>query len=558
MKSILCVLLFALVQESDTKKKEAEEREAKAQALYDQGVQAMDGAKYRDAQTKFREVRDRYRMTEVYFKNAEDIADRLLDCGSKIAVEALKTQAIHKKTLQDSWHGIEYAPPDGWRGIPPSAKYSWDTDTSEVKYQGQFIRIGRYTSPYLENLYLQAYKLYAPKDLADLEARTTEDFSERYKGFAEDGASALKGRFHAATRKTYKDSDGGRYVAYYFLAEKKGYVLVGYWRTRAEFFSDKKREVADDDWKAALRVFDDCAKTFWIWPQQQASAMKIKLNKGVSLPDWKVHRTKNYVIEYATRDDFAKKVGEQMEMIMALYRATLPTSKAIPVCRVKLFDNEEDFQYYGQAAGAAAYWSPGQQEIVAYRFSGKELKLDSDEKLTLTEGKDPEEETFHVMYHEGFHQYMHYFMGSERDIYVPSWINEGMGDYFFGGTWTKKGGKLALEIQTNWWRLETIQEAIKEGKHVPIDKIIRYKQSNYYADAGLCYAEGWSICYFFLTSPVAKKKGYGSIILKLMDELRKSEDWEKATTAAFAGVDFKQLEAEWKEYTLGLKPVTKR
>lgn len=549
---------FALAQESPSKK-EVEEREARAQALYDEGKSLMQGGKFREAQGRLRELRDRYRITTVCLTNYSDIIDRLAECGSRIAVSELRNQALYRRTHQDSMHGIEFAPPDGWRGIPPQPGHAGETDTSEVNYAGQFVRITRYTSRFLETLFLQAYKLYAAKDLGQVESKAIEYLGERYRGLAVDSTAPFRGQAHPGTRKLCRDSEGNRVVIYSFHADRKGFALVGFWRTQAEsdflsFSSSKKREIREEDWKEALRVFDLAARGFTIWTQDVLAHKRIQLSRGTQVSDWKTLRTRNYVIEYATRDDFAKKVGDQMERIMALYKATLPTSKVVPPCRIRLFDTEEDFQYYGQVPGAAAYWSPSQEEICAYRFNGRELKLDSKESMTVVEGRDPEEETFHVMFHEGFHQYMHFYMGRSRNIYVPSWINEGLGDYFFGGTWSKKGGKLSLEIQPNWWRLETIQKAIRENRHIPLPRIFRFTQSQYYSDPGLCYAEGWAICYFFLTSDVAKKRGYAKHIEKLLYQLLVTENWEKATDLAFTGADLAKMEEEWKDYILSLKP----
>jgi hypothetical protein len=195
-----------------------------------------------------------------------------------------------------------------------------------------------------------------------------------------------------------------------------------------------------------------------------------------------------------------------------------------------------------------------QEEIVAYRFEGDKLQLDSKEEFTLGDDKNPEDVTFKVLYHEGFHQYMHFFMGRARNIYVPSWLNEGMGDYFFGGDWNK--GKSKFTIGINDWRIKRIIAAVKKNEHVPFDRIFRYQQMDYYKNAGLCYAEGWSINYFFQMSDVAKKKGYNTIPQRMMDELKTSGNWEKATDKVFGGMDLKKMEEEWKEFVLGL-PVPK-
>jgi hypothetical protein len=222
---------------------------------------------------------------------------------------------------------------------------------------------------------------------------------------------------------------------------------------------------------------------------------------------------------------------------------------------VKVFDREDDMMYYSGAYGAAAYWSPAQEEIVCYKFEGDKVKLDSKEEFTLAEERLPEEVTFKILYHEAFHQYMYYTIGGRgRRVYVPSWLNEGLGDYFFGGEWQKSPKKFVIGL--NDWRIAKIVNAIKKDKHVQFDKIFRYEQQQYYSNASLCYAQGWAINYFFQQSDVAKKKGYHAIPTKMLELLKTSGDWEKATDKAFAGVDLKKMEEEWKEFMLKL-PIPK-
>ena len=145
---------------------------------------------------------------------------------------------------------------------------------------------------------------------------------------------------------------------------------------------------------------------------------------------------------------------------------------------------------------------------------------------------------------------MYYLMGRDRRVYVPSWVNEGLGDYFFGGGWNKNPRKFVVGV--NDWRVKTIHKAVKANKHVPLKDIFRYQQSDYYSKASLCYAEGWSINYFFLTSEVGKKKGYATIPSRMIDALKTGGDWEKASDKVFAGIDLKKMEEEWKEFVLAL------
>src|SRR6185436_17843094 len=120
--------------------------------------------------------------------------------------------------------------------------------------------------------------------------------------------------------------------------------------------------------------------------------------------------------------------------------------------------------------------------------------------------------------------------------------------------WNKGHTKFSIGI--NDWRIATIWKAVKENKHVGLDKIFRFEQMQYYNQAQLCYAEGWAINYFFQQSPIAKSKGYSQIPAKMLEALKSGGDWEKATDKAFAGYDLKKMEDEWKAFVLAL-PVPK-
>jgi hypothetical protein len=382
----------------------------------------------------------------------------------------------------------------------------------------------------------------------------------------------MQGRM-AFQRKVYTTEEGDRLVIYYYFGERRGLALVGTWRSgsdengfiRITTVVNGKRTVqqnsnppiSQEDFGYALKAFDASAKTFFIYDANTRQGMSIKLEKGALCSDWQMLRSSkgNFLIEYSTSQEYAKKCGEELEQIQALYRQVIPSAKGIPQCRVKVFDREEDFMQYGFAGyGVAAYWSPGQEEVVCYKFEGDKVTLDSKEEFTVAEERPAEETTFKILYHEAFHQYMFYMMGRGRHVYVPSWLNEGLGDYFFGGEWTKNRGKFTLGI--NDWRVKTIVNAVKKNEHVALEKIFRYEQMDYYRNAGLCYAEGWSINYFFMQSPVAKKNGYHQIPAKMLEALKTGGDWQKASDKAFAGYDVKKMEEEWKAFVVTL-PIPK-
>ena len=561
-----------LAQEKPGKPKEVQEaKEKKAQELWDQAEKLEKEGKLLEAQQKLRDLRSRYRGTAFYFDKMEAIAEKINEHGLKVAVGALQKTPLYKRAHQDSWFGYEFTPPDGWKGVPPMALWFGEFDNDESFYKGKSERVTRYTAPYLEKLSMSVYKIYACTSLDYLEMQLLKELEPRFKGLKEEGKGPWQGPKQAGLRKTYTTHDGDRLVIYYFFGERRGLALCGVWRAGGEEdFSitittigpDGKRTVRKSssdkpvepaDFAHAQKVFDQAAKTFWIYDAATRQGKATLLNRSALCSDWSQMKSSkgNYLIEYATSPEYAKRCGEELEQILALYRQVIPTAKAIPQCRVKLFDREDDFMYYSGAYGAAAYWSPAQEEIVAYKFEGDKVKSrESSEEFTVAEERAPEEVTFKILYHEGFHQYMYYSMGRDRGVYVPSWINEGLGDYFFGGEWQKSPRK--FQIGVNDWRVKRIQDAVKAGKHVPLAQITRYEQQQYYSNPGLCYAEGWAINYFLLTSPAAKAKGWHLIPQRMIEGLKTGGNWEKATDKALAGVDLKAMEEEWKKFVLAL------
>ena len=95
---------------------------------------------------------------------------------------------------------------------------------------------------------------------------------------------------------------------------------------------------------------------------------------------------------------------------------------------------------------------------------------------------------------------------------------------------------------------------------VQFAQFYRADKQGYYRDARLCYAEGWSINYFFMQSPVAKSKGYPQIPVRMLEALKTGgggeDGWQRATDKAFAGIDLKKMEEEWKAFVVAL-PIPK-
>ena len=188
------------------------------------------------------------------------------------------------------------------------------------------------------------------------------------------------------------------------------------------------------------------------------------------------------------------------------------------------------YKSYGGSEGTAGYWSPFHQELVIYD----------------DQGGGGRRNTWATLNHEAFHQYIFYFYGN---IAPHSWYNEGTGDFYSG--YIYKNGRFTLK--ENPWRKETIKAAIRDEEFVPLKDIFRYKQSDYYANPSICYAQGWSMIYFLRTGKKNNAKGWDPKWDTLLDDylrvLAATGKPEQAIEQCLPGIDVDARQAAWIDYT---------
>lgn len=300
-------------------------------------------------------------------------------------------------------------------------------------------------------------------------------------------------------------------------------------------------------------------------------------------PAWKLYVTDNYFIISSNTDKaFIEELMARAEAIHKIYEQDYPAAKAeeykklgeslktgdqkkddegsaearlakailgdadprelakCSVIRVCLDDDQ--YRSYGGSPGSAGYWNWTAQELVIY-----------DDKKDGGRGN-----TWSVLNHEGFHQYIFYFFGN---ISPQSWYNEGTGDFYSGYQYNKNNKQFKLEKFD--WRTPVIKEALQKGKAHDLAKLVRMTQPEYYdrttvpgldfPNVSLCYAQGWSFIYFLRTG---KKNGaknwdpkWDGILETYLKTLAMTGDVDQAVEAAFNGIDMNVLQESWAMYT---------
>jgi len=236
-------------------------------------------------------------------------------------------------------------------------------------------------------------------------------------------------------------------------------------------------------------------------PDEWRAARKKKLE---GLKDWDAVDTEHYLIVYNkdVKRALLKKIAEQIELIRAdVYEKLFPPSKEVKaISVVRVCKDAEEYSRYGGPGGSAGYWSRGDEELVFYQ------------------DKSNKKDSLRVLYHEAFHQYIHYAVG---DVAPHSWFNEGHGDYFAGHDLV--GGKFVPKPFR--WRTGIIANAFAQKSYVPLSKFLKYTQGEYYANPGLCYAEGWSFIYFLREverRKIVKYKKYWGLLDRYFEAIKRN------------------------------------
>lgn len=152
------------------------------------------------------------------------------------------------------------------------------------------------------------------------------------------------------------------------------------------------------------------------------------------------------------------------------------------------------------------------------------------------------------LYHEGFHQYLHYYLE-----WAPSWFDEGHGD-FFGGC-RKVEGKKEFAIRPNYSRLNYIRPHLEKGYYYPLPKLLTMTRGQLYnrRTVGRNYAQAWSFVYFLWNFPKKGQGKYFPVLKKYFVEVRAGRGLQEVYDRTFGRQDMEKMEAEWKKFIIDLR-----
>ena len=208
-------------------------------------------------------------------------------------------------------------------------------------------------------------------------------------------------------------------------------------------------------------------------------------------PGWYAIDTEHYVFLSNADRPFVEKLAKDLEVVRAkVYVPNFkPRNSDVPLNPVRVFATQSEYHQFGGPGGSAGYFSPSKGELVLF------------EKFENQSDTKSRDDCRSVMYHEGFHQYIHFAVG---DVSPHSWFNEGHGDYFAG---LVVQGNSISKTNTFEWRVNYLKRHLGEKRDlIPLRSLLRYPQNEYYANAGLKYSQGWAVIYYLRN--VSKNKAH--------------------------------------------------
>lgn len=287
------------------------------------------------------------------------------------------------------------------------------------------------------------------------------------------------------------------------------------------------------------------------------------------VPDgWVVHETRNYQIQSEVGEDKARRLGDHMEVMNKVYRRMFPPGKDGSKRQVvKLLKSRESYLTYGAPASSAAYYSRGDREMVCYdtgRWSdeaptpetgvtgphdGESAAQSRLERRARRMDELLKMDILGCAAHEGWHQYFSWLVVSY--VTLPSWINEGLGDYFYTAAPKEvRGRRMPAELgRLNEGRLLVLKAAKAQGRTHALERLVRMSKADFYADGSVCYAQGWAFCQFLLHSGNPK---YEALIPNFIRFVKDDTNMGQVTDRVFKGIDFERLEAEFQSWIDGL------
>jgi hypothetical protein len=246
---------------------------------------------------------------------------------------------------------------------------------------------------------------------------------------------------------------------------------------------------------------------------------------------WAEHKTKRFHLQYeqVITGDFVHRVGQELEDILDQYIKIFKATPKEPF-KVQFLNNQNTFEQVGGDPSHPGFYSPGDKVLVLLQR--------------------PYYDLIPTVYHEAFHQYLHFYVGD--GVEVPVWYNEGMAMYFEGMQRDEKTKAKDLDPRLiDKRKIRMVQDALFTRTHVPIEKLIDLSHTDFHEKdkESLHYHQSFAVAYFLMESSRSK------LALDFAKTLKETKSAEEANAKLFGKErkNLKKVEAVWKGFVAKLE-----
>lgn len=320
---------------------------------------------------------------------------------------------------------------------------------------------------------------------------------------------------------------------------------AGRFGTREEAFAAGKA--------AGVEKREDAWKKFADSPLIQAKDLRPIMQEIVNGPGFKTAftaKTEHYELTTDVSQEYADTIAARMELIYAEYdrrygyektgeQKTRGKKLRFPVI---VFQDREGY--------AAWFTRVLSDPALAQATGGVYVSLVK--HLVFFRGKTFED-TQLVAWHEGFHQYLDYYVGD-----VPLWFNEGQAEYYGGSRLDKTGKKLTVG-QTAAWRVGALYELLQKNRLQSAQWLMRCPQPDFMRlepakpgetsaqvwTAGDNYAASWALVHFCLEG---ENRRWAKNLLAYFKTLCDGATAEEAFEKVWSRVDWTNFNAAFRAH----------
>jgi hypothetical protein len=162
-------------------------------------------------------------------------------------------------------------------------------------------------------------------------------------------------------------------------------------------------------------------------------------------------------------------------------------------------------------------------------------------RLMAIAGQKLDASTWHVIQHEGFHQFADNVIGGD----MPPWLNEGIAEYFGESIFTGDGFVSGILPPH---RVARVQDAIRNDRFPDLQRLMTMTLAQWNAALqGENYDMSWTLFHFLAHGDDGR---YQKPFEQFMHAIGRGMDWQQAWRNHFGTID--GFEERWRDYWLNL------